>query len=126
MINRKLGLVEDSFVFEAVGEIGCVGVVTCGPFLGFALGRFAVAEVFHEGSGSVFEPDRDGVIGGLVGEGFCAGPSVVGATAFGGFAEGDDDVREDDVALGHADAFDGLESGEGEGEGVVAGEADVF
>ena len=53
-------------------------------------------------------------------------PGVVGLAGFGGFAEGDGDVGEDDSSLGHADAFDGLEGREGEGEGVVAGEADVF
>ena len=35
-------------------------------------------------------------------------------------------MRENDAAFGHADAFDGLKGGEGESEGVVAGETDVF
>ena len=45
---------------------------------------------------------------------------------FFGFGENYGDVGEDDTAFGHTDAFNGLKTADGEIEGAVAGEADVF
>lgn len=82
MEGRELGLLEKLFGVEAVGEVGFVEVEAGDPLLGLAFWGFAVAEVFHEVGGGVFEPDWDGVIRGFVGERFCALPGVVGAAVF--------------------------------------------
>ena len=56
------------------------------PLLFFAsFGVLAVAEIFHEGSFGVAEPEGDGRVGGFVGELLGTGPGVVSLAGFRGF-----------------------------------------
>lgn len=116
-----LGLAEDFFVLNVVGEVIFVEVEAGGPLL-----ALAEAEVFHELRRGVAEPGRDGTAHGFLGKCLCAGPGVVRVAVFLRLGEDDGDMAKDDAAFGHADAFDSLETADGEIKGAVTGKADIF
>lgn len=70
--------------------------------------------------------DGDGFVHGLTCKVECGVPSIGGGARFFGKGEGDGGVCENETGFGHTDAFDGLETSGGEGQGTVSGKADVF
>ncbi len=98
------------------GGVGVVVGVEVGWFGGFVLGfDGAVFEVFGDGGGAVVAD----VVGGFF-------DGEVAGVAFGGCGEVGGGLCEGDAGFGHADVFDGLHGGDGDGEAAGVGVADVF
>ena len=109
MVASKWGFLRiNLFVFNTIGEIVFVEVEAGFPFL-----AFAEAEVFHEFSGGVAEPNWDGLIWSFASEILSGIPSVGGGARFFGKTECDDGVGKNEARFWHADALDGLKTSGG-------------
>ncbi len=108
-------------IFDGVGEVVFVEVEAGSPFL-----AGAVAEILHKFGGGVSEPKGDRFVHGFFGEVESGVPGIGGGAGLFGLCEGDGGMGEDEAGFGHTDALDSLETGGGEGEGAIAGEADVL